>query len=112
LRAVLLGAREGDEFEVGFNGTALEPAVRDHGWKDRQIHSPGPQPNMCGLILPQVDPNQELLRLDFVVPPELCHVGENEVSIRIRDRIWYGTGEDISVEKFEVHVAYCPRGGS
>ncbi|HJN15528.1 MAG TPA: hypothetical protein QGH10_08565, partial [Armatimonadota bacterium] len=106
LRAVLSGAREGDEFEVRFNDTALEPAVRDHDWKDRQIHSSGPQPNTCGLMLPEVDPSQELLRMDFAVPAAICNVGENEVSIRIRERIQYGTGEDIAVEKVEVHLDY------
>ena len=75
-------------------------------WKDRQIHSPKPQPNTCGLIIPEADPDQELVRLDYAVPPALCKLGENYVSVRILDRIRYRTGQDIALEKVEIHVDY------
>jgi len=106
LRVVLFGAREGDQIEVRFNGAALQPVLQDHDWKDRQIHTPNPQPNTCGLIIPEVDPNQKLLRMDYALPPGLCKPGENEVGVRILDRIPYNTGQDIHLEKVEVHVDY------
>ena len=106
LRLVLSGARDDDQFELRFNGVALQPALRDPDWKDRQIYSPGPQPNTCGLLLPNVNPQQKLLRMDYALPPGLCKVGENHANVCILDRIPYNTGEDIAVEKLEVHVEY------
>jgi hypothetical protein len=108
LRVVLFGAREGDHIETIFNGASLTPALSDHDWKDRQIHSPRPQPNTCGLRPPPIDPDQRLLRLDYRLDCGTCRIGENEISIRIRDRIQYQTGEDIVVEKVEVYLGYAP----
>lgn len=108
LRVVLLGARQDDQVEVRFNNMPLDPALRDPQWKDCQIHSPGPQPNTCRLWPAEVDPNQRLLRLEYLLPPGVCKLGENQVSIRILDRAPYASGEDLAVEKVEVHVAYQP----
>jgi hypothetical protein len=52
------------------------------------------------------EPEQKLLRLDFIVPPRLCHPGENQVSIGIIDRVPYGYGAVIILEKVEVHLDY------
>jgi len=106
LRVVLLGGRQGDQIETRLNSITLQPTVHDHDWKDRQIHSPAPQPNTCGLLLPEVNPDQKLLRLDYNVPLGLCLLGENQVRLRILDRLPYEAGQDIAVEKVEVHVEY------
>jgi len=106
LRVVLFGAREGDQIEVRFNGIALPPVVTDPGWKDRQIHTPRPQPNTCGLVIPPVDPNQKLVRMDYALSPGMCKLGDNLVAVRILDRVPYNTGRDIQLEKVEVHTDY------
>jgi hypothetical protein len=105
VRAVLLGAREGDELEARVNGVPVPLAAADHGWKDPGIFSPAPQPPSGGAASWQIDPAQKLLRLDFLVPPRLCHLGENEISLRIVDRVPYMVA-DIVLEKLEVHVEY------
>lgn len=106
LRAVLLGAREGDRLEVRLNGVPLPQAAEDHAWKDRQVFSPAPQPSTCPVRLREVDPQQRLLRLDFMVPPGLCRIGENQVSVRIVKRLPYDSRDYIALEKLEIHVKY------
>jgi hypothetical protein len=106
LRAVLFGAREGDEFEVRLNGVALPLAVRDYQWKDKNIFSPAPQPASGGADSYRVNPDQKLLRLDFTVPPRQCRPGENQINICIVARAPYLPGVDIVLEKLEVHVDY------
>ena len=106
LRVVLLGAREGDQIEIRLNDVVLESAVDDYQWQDRQIFSPAPQPATCSSDLPDIDPDQRLLRKDFPVPPELCRVGENQVRVHIITRIPHDSREFISVEKLEAHVRY------
>ncbi len=53
-----------------------------------------------------MNPNQRLLRLDFIVPPRLCHLGDNQINIRIVDRVPYEYGATIILEKVEVHLNY------
>ncbi len=106
LRTVLFGAQKGDKITAKLNGVTLELAVEDYQWKDAQIFSPRPQPASGGKGDYTVDPEQKLLRLDFIVPPRLCHPGENQVSIRIIDRVPYEYGAVIMLEKVEVHLDY------
>jgi len=105
LRAVLFGAREGDEFAAELNGVPVTQIARDPGWKDPQIFSPAPQPASGGSGQYAVNPDQKLLRVDFAVPPGLCRLGPNEVGLRLVDRAPYVT-QDIVLEKLEVHVTY------
>lgn len=111
LRAVLFGAKEGDEIGVRFNGVGLLPSLKDYKWKDNQILSPNPQGNSGGGMPPDlpVDPKQKLLRLEFNVDPGLCRQGENQVEIYIINRVPYGHGSsiyNIVLEKLELHVDY------
>ena len=109
LHVVLLGAREGDQFEMQLNGTALELALEDHQWKDPQIFSPAPQPATCSLVIRDINPEQQLSRLELTVPPTLCRLGENQVCVRIVKRRPHESRDYISVEKLEVHVRYRQR---
>ncbi|MAE66083.1 MAG: hypothetical protein CMJ18_17570 [Phycisphaeraceae bacterium] len=107
LRVVLHGAREGDHFEIRLNGAALGPSLDDHEWKDPQILTPGPQTATCSLIQREIDPDQKLLRMDYAVPPRLCRVGANRVTVRIVKRVPHESREHIAVEKIEIHVRYA-----
>lgn len=106
LRAILFGARDGDEIEASLNGIPLETAAFDSGWKDPQIFSPRPQPASGGSGRHEVDPNQQLQRWDFIVPPALCEVGANRVCVRIAHRIPH-VARDIVLEKLELHLAHA-----
>ncbi|MCE5215425.1 family 10 glycosylhydrolase [bacterium] len=105
LRLVLFGAREGDRIAASLNGMELPVEVCDHGWKDPQIFSPAPQPASGGRGQYAVDPRQQLLRLDFLLPASLCRRGWNRVDVWIADRIAYVV-RDIALEKVELHVQY------
>jgi hypothetical protein len=106
LRTVLFGAQKGDKITAKLNGVTLELAVEDYQWKDAQIFSPRPQPASGGRGDYTVNPDQKLLRLDFIVPPRLCRPGENQINIRIADRVPYDYGAAIMLEKVEVHLDY------
>jgi hypothetical protein len=105
LRAVLFGAREGDEVAASLNGVALPLAMRDPAWQDPQILSPAPQPASGGSGRYAVDPAQKLLRLEFTVAPGLCRLGPNQVAVRLCDRAPY-VATEVMLEKLEVHLAY------
>jgi hypothetical protein len=105
LRAVLFEARAGDELDASFNGVPVTRVAQDFAWQDPQIFSPQPQPPSGGNGQYVVNPDQQLLRLDFAIPPELCRVGLNEAAVTVRDRLPYCSTE-IVLEKLEVHVGY------
>ena len=105
IRAVLFEANEGDTFNVQLNGVAIPLEIQDSQWKDPQIFSPNPQPISGGDGRYTINPEQKLLRLDFTVPSGLCHLGENQLSVCIVDRIPY-VCTDIVLEKLEIHVNY------
>ena len=105
VRAVLFGARDGDEVEARVNGVPVSLIARDPEWKDPGIFSPAPQPPSGGADSWRIEPDQQLLRLDFLVPPRLCRLGGNEVSLCLVERVPYMIA-DIILEKLEVHVAY------
>lgn len=103
LRVVLYGARAGDAFEAQMNGVALQLVAEDFDWKDPQIFSPKPQPPSGGRISRyQIDPEQQLLRLDLDVPVMACRQGKNIASLRAVDR----ADGNVVLEKLEVHVRY------
>ncbi|MBN1346327.1 MAG: family 10 glycosylhydrolase [Phycisphaerae bacterium] len=104
LRLVLFGASDGDEIEARLNGETLPVALRDPTWKDRLIFSPKPQPASGGADRIKVNPKQKLLRLEYRVDPRQCHLGENQVSLRLR-KLSSGA-VSVAVEKLEVHVTY------
>ena len=106
LRIVLFGAEVGDRIEVGLNGTVLDVLTQDEEWKDPQIFSPKPQPASGGSGEYKVDPDQRLLLWVFAAPARQFRVGENQVSVRIVERVPYKPGCDIVVEKLEVHADY------
>jgi hypothetical protein len=108
LRVILFGARDGDEFAAEFNGEPLQLLERDADWKDAQVFSPAPQPPSGGADFWQVNPDQRLLRLDFAVPPTLCHHGGNRAGVSITHRIPYLVDPQIVLEKLELHVRYGP----
>jgi len=105
LRVVLFGAREGDNFGARLNGVALPPTEYDFQWKDPQIFSPGGQPASGGDGRYKVNSKQNLLRIDFVVPPRLCRLGENQINVWIDKRIPY-VCTDIALEKLEIHLLH------
>jgi hypothetical protein len=104
--AVLFGATAGDRFEMELNGVALEAPMYDHEWKDPQIFSPRPQPASGGRGDYKVDPKQKLLRLLFQAQQRQFRLGENQVRLRIVDRVPYLPGGNIQVEKVEVELKY------
>jgi hypothetical protein len=111
LRAVIFGAKEGDEIGARLNGVALPTSLQDHSWKDNQIFSPNPQPNSGSGLPPdnQIDPKQKLFRLEFEVDPGLCHIDENQFDIYIIKRVPYGHGStihNIVLEKLELLTDY------
>ena len=114
LRAVLfrmpartdLGFKEGDKFEASLNGVPLRLTLRDLEWKDPQIFSPKPQRTSGGTGIFEIDPDQELLRLEFEIDPRLCRQGENHAEIRIAERAPYRPRAAIVLEKLEVHLRY------
>ena len=112
LRAVLFGAREGDKFEAWLNGVAIPLTYCDYQWKDKNIFSPASQPPSGGADSYKINPEQKLLRLDFTIPPQQCRLGENQVSLRIVDRVPYLPGVDIALEKVEIQVNYFHLTGS
>lgn len=95
-----------DEFEVRMNGAVLPVSTRDKEWKDPQIFSPWPQPISGGRGDYSNNPKQKLLRLDYSVDPALCQLGENQIEVRVRKRAPYRPGQDIDLEKVELHVEY------
>ncbi len=105
LRVILFGANEGDTFNAQLNGVSIPLEIQDYQWKDPQIFSPGPQPISGGDGFYGISPEQKLLRLDFTVPSGLCNLGENQVSVRIVDRIPY-VCTYILLEKLEIHIKY------
>ena len=92
--------------EVRLNGAVLSLAVRDPEWKDLHIFSPEPQPASGGSSHYPIDPNQRLLRLDYVVDPGQCRRGLNKVEVRMTKREPYQPGSDIKLEKVEMHARY------
>jgi hypothetical protein len=106
LRAVLFGAPDDAEVEARLNGAAIPLVARDPGWKDPQIFSPRPQPASGGPGNYKVDPRQRLLRLDFVVDPKRCRVGENLVMLDFARRSDSLPVSTTVLEKLEVHVQY------
>lgn len=106
LQLILFGATGDDELEARFNGVGLEPIRRDDGHKDNQILSPAPQPPSGSLAQRQVNPNQQLLRLDFAIPPRSCHVGLNEVAVRVNRKTAGESSHQLKLEKVEIHVQY------
>lgn len=105
LRAVLFGAREGDEIAASLNGVPLTPVTCDHTWKDPQIFSPRPQPPSGGSGQYAVNPEQRLLRMDYEAPPGACRVGANQVALGLISRVPY-VAQDIVLEKLELHLSY------
>ena len=100
------GFKEGDKFEASLNGVPLRLTLRDLEWKDPQIFSPKPQRTSGGTGIFEIDPDQELLRLEFEIDPRLCRQGENHAEIRIAERAPYRPRAAIVLEKLEVHLRY------
>ncbi len=103
LRAILFGAKPGDEFAARVNGVPVPLIERDAEWKDKLIVSPKPQPASGGADYCEIDPDQQLLRLDFEVSPGLCRCGPNRVDVSITHREPYILN-DIALEKLELHT--------
>ena len=103
LRVVLFDASDEDRAEAKLNGAALNVVARDAEWKDPQIFSPKPQPASGGKGAYRVNPRQKLLRVDFLVDPGSCVVGENEVELRVGSS---EAGGEVQLEKVEVYVRY------
>ena len=107
LRVILFRATARDRMEVSLNGRLLELANCDEAWRDPQIFSPGPQPPKGSFATRRSDTTkQRLARFTFAVDPSQVHFGPNTVSVRIGERGPYLPGEDLQLEKVEVHVAY------
>lgn len=105
LRAVLFGAREGDEIAVALNGRPLTASQIDHDWKDPQIFSPDPQPPSGGSGRYQINPDQRLTRVEFAVPSNVIQEGSNRAEVAVASRVPYCTSS-LVVEKLEIHVHY------
>jgi len=106
LRLTIFAAQEGDRIEVQLNGTKLEEATYDFGWKDGQVFSPNPQRISGGDGIFPIDPNQKLLLLTFPVSPKIVRQGKNDVRIWVSNRIPFMPCVEIQVEKVEIHTKY------
>jgi hypothetical protein len=105
LRCLFFQAVEGDAIEARCNGTPLSIIVRDPEWKDAQIFSPKPQPISGGKGDYKIDPQQQLLRLDYAAPREVWKGGRNEVEIRVSSS---ARNVAVQLEKVEAHLKYEP----
>ena len=103
LRIVLFGAGPETNVRTRFNDSALKPVLRDPEWKDCQIFSPRPQPNSGKAFRQRVDPDQRLLRIEYVLDPKVCRVGLNTAELALATG---GAGAGVKLEKVEVHVKY------
>ncbi|MHB8866662.1 MAG: family 10 glycosylhydrolase [Pirellulaceae bacterium] len=104
LRAVLFGASDADVLEARINGASLPLSERDPHWKDTQIFSPRPQPASGGSGHYEMDPRQQLLRLDFAIDPRVCQQGENSVQIRLYRAPEKTNERQVVLEKLEAHL--------
>ena len=103
LAIVLSGASELDPFELRLNGIELKASAKDDTWKDPQISYPKETPASGGkLTRYKIDPNQRLLRLECVIPPEFKLTNKNEVEVKLTS----ASQEVISVEKVEMSVLF------
>ena len=107
LRLIAFGAANDDELEARLNGEKLEQTGRAADHKDNQILSPAPQPNSGRLAQRPIDRNQKLLRLDLAIPPSICRVGMNEVTVRLTKKSPSRSSGQVKLEKVEVHIEYA-----
>lgn len=106
LRVVLFGASDDAVLEARFNGASLPLLERDPNWKDAQIFSPRAQPASGGSGQYEVDPRQQLLRLDFAIDPRVCQQGENSVRIRLCRAPEDKRARQVVLEKLEAHLHF------
>ncbi len=104
LRAIIFGAEPENRFEARFNERSVNLRLRDPEWKDAQIFSPKPQPNSGKAARHKVDPDQRLLRLDFVLDPSRFRPGSNTVELSLSKA---RKDPRIQLEKLEIHVDYA-----
>ncbi len=102
LRCILFGAKADDSFEFRINNTPLTTGVRDTEWKDAQIFSPKRQPTSGGKGLYKINPKQQLLRIDCLVPNNAWQQGLNQISIRLTSI----NKKPVQIEKLEAHLKY------
>ncbi len=105
LRCILFRARGEDSFEIRINGIHLAVTLIDPDWKDAQIFSPAPQRTSGGNGRYKIDPKQQLLRLDCVVPKEAWKQGANQISIRLLSK----KHQAVQLEKLEAHLHYSTK---
>ncbi len=102
LRCLLFGAKADDSFEIRINNTPLTASVTDPDWKDAQIFSPKRQPTSGGKGHYKINPKQQLLRLDHLVPNDAWQQGLNQISIRLTST----NKNSVKIEKLEAHLKY------
>ncbi|MFK5923722.1 MAG: hypothetical protein QM496_16205 [Verrucomicrobiota bacterium] len=102
LRCILFGVNVDDSFEFRINNTPLTAGVRDTEWKDAQIFSPKRQPTSGGKGLYKINPKQQLLRLDCLVPNKAWRQGLNQISIHLTST----NKTSVQIEKLEAHLKY------
>ena len=104
LRLILFGAKEDDTFVLSLNDKELPLTVRDPDWKDAQIFSPKPQPTSGGKGNYQINPGQELLRIEYSIPSNRWKQGVNQVSIRKITEV--DVANPVQLEKVEALLRY------
>ena len=103
LRAIVFGAEREDDFEARFNERPVDLHLRDPEWKDPQIFSPRPQPNSGNAAHHKVDPDQKLLRLDYILDPSRFRPGINTVELGLTKA---RADVSVQIEKLEIHLVY------
>jgi len=84
LRIILRKIDPAATVTVQLNGKTLGETRRDPTWKDGQIYGDKPQPSAgAARIYAAGDPEQQLLLVEFAVPPACCRSGINQVAVSI-----------------------------
>ena len=107
IELVLFRATAADRIDVALNGRPLEAGECDETWTDPQVFSPEPQPHKGFFASIEADTaNQRLARYTYPADPSHLRFGENTITVNIGERGPFLPGEDLQLEKVEVHIRY------
>jgi hypothetical protein len=104
LRIILYSLLPTDEIGIAINGQPADGMQRDPDWKDPQIHSPEPQPPSSGHSPLKPAESQQLACVQVRLAAEQLRQGDNRIAVQVIKRGPFRPGQDIKLEKVELHV--------